>query len=161
MQMMLDQRVRQLRVAGAISTAVAAVALAALVVVGYAYLTVDELWNPLGEYPVQEVTEITDAAVFTHGIKCNDSDEPVNVAGSFGWQRLSPSGFAITLGEGRGVRIPGCEEFSFTNDIPDEVREADAPGTLWAVVGTETPIAADGTEGVPRRWATVAFELEG
>lgn len=117
-----------------------------------------EPWNPLGTYPVQEVTEVNDVFVHSSGVKCNDSEKDVDVRGTFGWQRVTPPGFAFTVGSGTGTRTPGCERFEFDNNIPDEVRAADSPGAVWRITGTEIPFTDD-DEGLARVWTTENFIL--
>jgi hypothetical protein len=140
------------------------VTITAIVSVAFTALTVihafePEPWDPLGDYPLQVVLEVNDDHVITEGIKCNASREDVQVRGEFGWQRVDPSGFAFPIGQGTGVRTPGCERFTFQNNIPDEVRNADLPGAQWRIVGTETPFRAEGADGVPHTWQTETFEL--
>lgn len=117
-----------------------------------------EPWNPLGAYPAQEITEVNGVFVHSSGVKCNDSEKDVDVRGTFGWQRVTPPGFAFTVGSGTGTRIPGCERFEFDNDIPDEVRAADTPGAVWRITGTEIPFTSE-EEGLVRVWTTENFTL--
>ena len=106
-------------------------------------------WDPLGDYPVQEVLEVTDTHVIVEGTKCNDSNAPVDVEGFVQWRRLDPLGFVHQSfppesGVSRGTRIVGCETRIFENAIPAEVIAADSPGD-------RVPI--------PRPWHTEAFVL--
>lgn len=140
------------------STLVALLLLAVVLASSIAGLFEKDPWNPLGEYPIQRITEVNDSFVHSSGVKCNDTDQPVDVRGSFGWQRVSPPGFAVELGSGTAVRSPGCERFEFDNNIPDTVRAADVPGALWRITGVEIPFRDSG-EGVARAWETETFEL--
>lgn len=129
-----------------------------MIVVGALYvLTGEDPWDPLGDYPVQEVLSVEDGHVLVEGTKCNDSNGPVRVRGTFNWQRVSPRGFIVSLGEGVAVREVGCVTQTFDNTIPAEVLEVNKPGDVWRLLGTETPI--NGREGVPVTWQTENFEL--
>jgi len=114
-------------------------------------------WSPLGPYPVQDVVEIDETFVRVLGTKC--SDEAVTVRGSFGWQRVDPPGFAVTLGEGTDQREAGCHTREFRNDVPTAVAEVNQPGDVWRILGSETPVTADGVEGVELGWETEPFVL--
>lgn len=118
------------------------------------------VWQPLGDYPQQNVVEITDKWVVADGVKCNNDDEPVLVYGTVAWRRVDPTGAVIetVTGIGTDVRQPGCIEQRFYNVIPDEVRAANLPGALWEIVGIETPL--DGRRiGVPAVFETESFQL--
>ncbi len=116
-------------------------------------------WTPIGAFPEQAVLEVTDTTTTVEGTKCYD--EPVTVAGSFGWQSLDPAGVVVLVGSGSAERDAGCLTQTFENPIPDEVL-AHPEVRLWKIQGTETPIA-DGEgkarEGVPKAWSTEPFEL--
>ena len=129
---------------------------AALAALGSVLLGLGDPWDPIGEFPVQDVTEINEDFVHVVGTKCYDED--VSVRGEFGWQRVEPPGFAITLGAGQAEREEGCLTQEFNNDIPDEVREANTPGAVWRIVGEEVPFDED-REGLPRSWRTEDFVL--
>lgn len=133
--------------------------LAIAVLAGLAVLlTQNETWDPLGDYPIQEATVQPDGTVFSVGIKCNDSDSPVSIRGSFTWQKVEPPGFNLT-NEGTGVRDPGCTRSEFINTPPAEVLAVNNPGDVWKLTGIEYPINEDGTEGEPRVWETNTFIL--
>lgn len=117
----------------------------------------DDEWQPLGPYPVQDVLEINEAFVRVVGTKC--AEEDVTVRGTYGWMRVEPPGFSVTLGEGTGGREAGCHTQEFRNDIPSTVSDLNEPGHVWIILGSETPVRDDGTEGVPLGWQTEEFVL--
>lgn len=145
---------------------VALLTLAAVVV--WAELRQPDLWDPLGDYPVQVVVDrdhsiSLDGLVEVEATKC--ARERVEVRGVLSWQATDPPGANIETGSGTSVREEGCESFRFANPIPFEVREAisaqhaaglEAP--VWRITGTETPVDGD-REGVPRVWVTENFEV--
>lgn len=139
----------------AASAVVAAAALA--IMASTLWQSVRPPWNPIGDFPEQEVTEVNDTFVHVVGTKCYDED--VTVRGSFGWQRVDPPGFAITLGEGVADREAGCLTQEFDNNIPASVLDANTPGATWRITGTETPFDDD-REGLPRVWQTEPFTLK-
>ncbi|MGB1224872.1 MAG: hypothetical protein ACPHCN_12110 [Mycobacterium sp.] len=123
-----------------------------------ALLTSDP-WTPLGDFPDQSVSGITDTHITVEGTKCYD--EAVTVAGSFGWQSLDPAGVVVLVGSGTSDRDAGCLTQEFRNPIPDEVLEHPEV-RLWKIQGTETPIAdgdGEAREGVPKAWSTEPFTL--
>lgn len=106
------------------------------------------LWNPLGEYPLQTIqatqydtTEIkTDLpesfsraklpviywnqTVKSAGIKCVQPGEGVvKVSELLEWVIDEPPGSSFTAGKFSGARGPGCITYEFDNPIPPEVRE--------------------------------------
>lgn len=154
---------------GAWAVGVVAVALfvvAAAIV--FAELREPDVWDPLGDYPVQVVDDYdhslrVDDLVAVEATKC--ADERVHVRGVLSWQAMDPPGANITVGSATSVRSEGCETFTFQNPIPVEVRHAieaqhangiDAP--VWRITGTETPYDGD-REGVPRTWVTENFTV--
>lgn len=130
----------------------------------------DPLWDPLGDYPVQQVTgptphafSVSDpaAAIPIRAIKCNNSDRPVKVRGTVEWRRVSPLGQVIAVGGGTAERTPGCQSFNYENTIPAEVRESVLTNgtSTWQISGEETPIREDGTRGESRAWQSENFKL--
>lgn len=144
-----------------VSTAIAVFAVAAVVGVTFLYLTHTKPWNPLGDYPVQTVVEVTAADVVIEGIKCNDSSATVNIAGTFNWVRIRPPGFGTTPIESTGARVPGCTSTRYVNSIPEEVHLLNVPGRdIWFITGTDWPIDPEtGERGTPRSWQTENFEI--
>lgn len=160
------RRAARLSVWALASLTVALLALAAAVL--YAELREPARWNPLGDYPVQVVTDQDhsirlDGLVEVEATKC--ARERVEVSGVLSWQAMDPPGANIETGSGTSVREEGCESFRFADPIPIEVREViraqhasgiEAP--VWRITGTETPVDGD-REGVPRIWVTENFEV--
>lgn len=120
----------------------------------------DGEWDPLGEYPLQEVLSVTTETVTVEGTKCNATDRPVRIKGSVAWQRVDPLGFVLAGGTGTNIRPPGCETETFENDIPASVTRADRPGSLWRIVGVEIPVEPNGKEGRQVTFETEVFHLE-
>lgn len=143
-------------------------------------------WDPLGEYPLQIITTTHTATiddldvddsdvglpviylnqeVSSNGVKCVKPEEGVvQVKGQLSWVSDRPPGKIIDISGGAGTRGPGCVNYSFENDIPDkvlkEIERFSSEGlqhSTWHITGTEVPIKADGTEGVPRTWITTSF----
>jgi hypothetical protein len=145
---------------------VALLSLAAVVM--WAELRVPDRWDPLGDYPVQVVTDgdhsiRVDGLVEVEAVKC--AREQVQVRGVLSWQAMDPPGSVIEVGSGTSVREDGCETFRFANPIPTEVRDvirqqhaAGIAAPVWRITGTETPFG-DTREGVPRTWVTENFEV--
>ena len=154
------------------------VALASLALLGFVVIrqwTESAPFDPLGQYPPQEVMNRTagvrgpsahvgDDVVVT-GIKCNDSDVPVTVRGSYSWVSVEPRGAVVPTGEGLTQRRPGCETFRFENPMPDEVIQRSEElldrgiTPIWYIAGFDEPIAHDGTVGVRRAWQTENFSI--
>lgn len=128
-------------------------------------------YDPLGEYPVQTVSnrlpEVSGPAarvgepLNVTGIKCNDTDAPVDVQGVFRWALIQPAGLQVIAGEGTGERIPGCDEGTFENEWPPEFEQRvrrtlarTGEPVVIALRGVETPIAVDDRVPVPREWQT-------
>lgn len=129
-------------------------------------------YNPLGAYPTQQVNEAEvngiptvvaspGATVSVTGTKCNDSDQSVKARGHFEFRRAKPPGFVVPVGSSTVERPPGCQTFTFANEVPAAViAEINAHGaSLWQITGVETPISDDGQRGTPRYWNTVSFRL--
>ena len=117
-------------------------------------------FDPLGNYPVQSVDEVTLDSVTTTGTKCNDSDQPVGIVGEFNWFRVVPPGFGTVPVNGSTELLPGCTTKTFTNSIPTEVLRVNEPDDLWFITGTEYPIhPSTGELGVPRTWQTENFSI--
>lgn len=152
--------------------AVVAAVAAAVAASTVTWWLMSQSFDPLGDYPPQDViaderhgVPTVTAADDVHvvGIKCNESDAPVQVAGHAAWQSVDPPGTVITVGEGTAIREPGCERFEFVNPVPPDVlaRTRELGGrVLWRITGTETPIRGDGIRGVPRTWTTETLAVE-
>lgn len=153
---------RRLIVTAVTAAAALFVLSAVLVVLLVGELRSNRPWDPLGEYPVQEVTngpKIPIAAtVHVTATKC--ADVTVDVRGSSSWASVTPPGTIIPSGQGAGQREAGCTVIDYENRIPDEVAAVVRAGgsTVWRIVGTETPFE-EGREGVPRAWRTEDFEI--
>lgn len=155
--------IEALRLIDKVAIVLAVVSTVLAVALGWSYWQQSQEWNPLGEYPTQEVRAVRATEVDVHGIKCNDSDAPVTVRGTgISWQRVNPRGAIIESSPGGGTaeRPPGCLGQDFTNAIPEQVFAEDLPGALWRITGTEVPFE-DGREGVPRTWETELFDVPG
>jgi hypothetical protein len=155
-------------------------------------------WDPLGEYPVQTVftgpslpaalppvgsqsgsglpTFRLDENISVFGTKCVKSAEDtgtmdgiVTVTGDMSWVSNSPSGTIIPVAKGGGERGPGCVASTFSNPIPDKVREhilrlaeEGVYTTDWHLTGTETPVRGTGDSeepGVSRTWISTNFRV--
>lgn len=143
-------------VVATIASATAVVAFSALLWVAY---TVDEPWDPLGQYPVQRVDEVTDHQITTTGTKCNTAVESVRIVGEFNWFRVIPPGFGSVPTNGTRVIDPGCTTETFTNEIPQAVLDVNTLDDMWYITGTEWPVDAHGKRGVPRTWFTENFAI--
>lgn len=117
-------------------------------------------WDPIGEFPVQTVLQVTDEFVEIEGTKCYD--EAVQVVGAMSWRSVDPLGTTVEVGNGSVRREVGCLTQTFENSIPPEVRAAvDRGVTGWVINGSETPVDdIQGRNGVPRGWTTERFDLD-
>lgn len=106
------------------------------------------------------------------GVKCNNSDKPVSIRGSWWWRSQVPSAAPIKQAANSpagSFRPPGCigrsTEQPYINLLPDEVINAmqkharqGYPEQTWILVGEETPFReSDGREGVTHQWQTINF----
>lgn len=132
---------------------------------GYWY-SESQTWDPLGEYPVQEVhsrvPNVDGPAVSltgnvelrSTGTKCNDWPEPVDILGYLRWVRIEPRGLEIVTFNGiEDTREPGCETFMFSNPLPDGLTEG-----VWQIRGREVP-QREARNGVPRRIQSQNFTV--
>lgn len=152
---------RRVSLAAKIAYPVIAVLVALLAWLAWLVVTDDDLWNPLGEYPIQIVAELEQELggdVEVTGIKCNNTDEPVTVRGSLSWRSVDPAGTTVLVGEGVADRQPGCVATTFVNPQPDEVQartvelcDTGLESVAWQIVGIETPTRETG-DGVPRSY---------
>jgi len=116
-----------------------------VVVAGFTYAaTRPDPWTPLyGPVAGQTIDNQTQTTLIVNGQKCSRATRPVWVQGTFWAQPVNPRGFAVKIGEGETVRLPGCTPVSFTNVTPDAVldytKKLGAPVT-WYFTGTETPV---------------------
>lgn len=172
-------------------TFVLAACFSGLVFVGINTLIQPDKFDPFGEYPVQHVDEglleirIVDevgtetyltlpaASVDQHfihvtGVKCSAPEikEPYEVEGVVRWQSVEPPGFSLQPFEGSVFRDPGCNTFSFENDVPLEVEEyarqqfaAGREYVIFNINGRETAIDSNGDEGATQTWRTENFVL--
>jgi hypothetical protein len=142
--------------------------------IGYIVGTPD-VWDPLGEYPVQTVESRLDGVegpavvaggeLTVKGVKC--ADEAVKVEGAVAWSTVDPPGTLIEL-PSRGIarRDVGCTSFTFRNKMPagvlDRVRELAASGqtiSVWRISGEDVPSDDEGRKGSPRLWTTDNFKI--
>lgn len=108
-----------------------------------------------------------DDDIYSNGIKCVKPEEDiVQIKGTLYWQSDQPPGRFIKIADGANDRGPGCQQYDFTNPIPEqilaEVEKLTADGITeseWHLTGTETPIRDNGEEGVSRTWITTSFTL--
>lgn len=134
-------------------------------------------WDPLGEYPLQIVTnkqrvldgvsyptiDVSDTLIIT-GIKC--ANGRIKVEGTVSWVTDEPPGSELQVGTNTGTRGPGCVNQTYRVSVPDEVVERidtfaseGIDSSIWHLTGTETPVKPDGTEGEPRTWITTSFRI--
>lgn len=134
-------------------------------------------WDPLGNYPVQtlltadgttpigEPTYYLDDDITVRGVKCVDSDAPVQVSGVMSWTSIEPPGSIIEVGRGVATRDPGCTQATYSNPIPPAVMGRIAAlvadgveQSTWRISGVETP-QRDGETGEQRAWSTPTFTI--
>ena len=142
----------------------------------FAELRPHSVWAPLDDYPVQQVLSRVEGVdgpavrigelVTVDAVKCNATDEDVEVVGTVSWQAMDPPGAVITTGSGTGTRPPGCHEQSFANPIPAGVESvisaqhaAGINAPEWRIQGDETPVRDGGADGQPARWVTESFAV--
>lgn len=129
-------------------------------------------YAPLGDFPVQSVTTAQPIPVGSDigvtATKCSNATSPVQTAGRLSWQSISSRGSAYLVGEGVGVRLPGCRRVDFENPMPaqvqDRVRQLAAQGThisTWVITGQETPVAPDGQRPVVKAYTSERFQIVG
>ena len=135
-------------------------------------------WDPLGEYPLQVVTneqrildgvsyptiELNDTLI-VNGIKC--AEGRVKIEGTVNWVTDEPPGSEINTGSNTGIRGPGCVNQTYRVSVPNEIVEQvkifESEGiksSIWHLTGTETPIKPDGTEGESQTWITTSFRIQ-
>lgn len=141
----------------------------------FAELRTPEVWDPLGDYPLQHVLSDVpgipgpaarlDGTVDVEAVKCGADEGVTNVSTELVWKSVDPPGAAWPRGGSVAERAPGCEAQVFSNQVPPEVRElvlaqidAGYRRPTWIITGTETPVRGAET-GVPRRWRTENFVL--
>jgi hypothetical protein len=146
-------------------------------------------WNPLAQYPIQVVSNdkkvnaehlVTendnaysqspsfywDQEIHSSGIKCVKADEGVvDIQGILYWVSDDPPGRLIEAGRGANKRGPGCQQYEFSNPIPDiilaemqKLKDRGMKSSVWHLSGTETPIRGD-EEGESRTWQTTTFKV--
>lgn len=156
-----------------LAVAVAVASIVTLVLVLVAQVLDEPPFDPLGEYPTQQVRSRVEGmegpaamvgdVVVVAGIKCNGSDRPVKVRGSLSWVSIDPRGSIVQVGGGTAMRSPGCTSFRFENPMPDAVRDRSVEllgrgiVPIWHITGYEEPIAPNGHPGVRRDWQTENF----
>ena len=110
--------------------------------------------------PVIDLSDIEVPVVPVRGQKCSNEDEAIEVLASWAWDPLIPDAPAVTVGDDIiGVRVPGCEEFFFQNDIPEGILElVDLYGPMVVVIrGVETPVVDGGQNPISATWSTEKF----
>jgi hypothetical protein len=147
------------------------------------------VWNPLAEYPILIVNDpnpsndikviesahsYSDSPVFYwneeieySGVKCVKADEgKVNIDGIVYWVSDLPPGRTIEIGGDISTRGPGCQQYEFTNPIPEAVLSAmktmKAQGkesSVWHLTGVETPFKDGGERGESRSWLSTTFTV--
>ena len=161
-----------------IATGVAVVAMTLLVVATvYVVVLKPGPYNPLGEYPVQQVVSTVPGVmgpavhvggvVIVEGTKCNESGEVVGIEASLAWSSIDPRVGSVQIFDAvPGTREPGCPAFHFENEMPAEViRRTQAAfvrghdAVVWQIAGVETPISPDGHRGNPRAFQTQNFTI--
>lgn len=116
-----------------------------------------------------------DEEIENTGIKCvkddpdNNGELTVMIRGTLSWVANEPPGRIIKVGDGSNIRGPGCQQYTFSNAIPDpvkeemiELKERGVRASVWHITGTETPFRGEGDdveEGVERIWQTTAFTV--
>lgn len=153
------------------------------------YTTVDRTWDPLCNYPVQDVinknaTDVyhknpKDKELYPHikpgdtvnvvAMKCNNTDKPITVRGVRSWQTVPPTvlGTVIEDSHATGIREPGRRTLTYQNPIPSSVivrsrtiLQTTGKPAVWILTGNETPVEPDGTEGRTKTWETEPFVIE-
>lgn len=105
-----------------------------------------------------------DQDILVSGEKCNLTGDPLDVYGEVTWRPVFPPDVGIVVATGHAVRQPGCQEFSFVNDVPGPVVErtaeliesTGAEFVVWQIAGVETPQCL---ECAPGYWHTESFRL--
>ena len=126
-------------------------------------------FDPLGKYPVQQVTSpvVTNGeAITVDATKCSTAPESVTVKGTFYWVSVVPGGYKVFGGGGVGERVPGCTKFHYTNPMPADMVAINEhlfgqgiAQVTWRLVGGDIPIDVDGSEGVPRPYHSTSFTV--
>jgi hypothetical protein len=124
-------------------------------------------YNPLGDYPEQSVDPAVvslsapNPTVVVTGTKC--ANEATRTVGQYSFQSVDPPGTIVLAGLGGPTdRAEGCVTQTFRNPLPDLVVQRvmrEGAAITWRLVGQETPIAPDGTEGQTRYWASEQFKV--
>lgn len=161
---------------------VTATLVAGIAVLAWAIFLRPDIWDPLGEYPPQTIsTADTDpldglpvayldepSVITSEGTKCNDSDEPVDVAAQSAWTSIEPRGYSVPNSTGNTTRQPGCIPELYSNEINPELKaktleilelEPHRDRVVWSLGGQEQPTRPDGTTGARRTWQTDALSL--
>lgn len=121
---------------------------------------------PLGDYPVQTidaprgadgipVVSLAGGVLRTTATKCNNWKESISVFGSNAWWRYQEGRSDVVAGTaGSNTRKPGCEEFHYTNRIPQDIDVG-----VWQIRGSETALGQDwfGQLTQTRAWETEPF----
>lgn len=136
--------------------------------------TSPEVYDPLGNYPTQEVLNTIPGVsgpalrvgetLNITAIKCNNAKKDVEITGAKFWNLIEPRGTNIPDGKGVGVRKAGCETFHYENPIPQSVLDRTKsilsqgkPYAVWKLSGYETPTQKP--NGVQRVWESVEFRI--
>jgi len=149
----------------------------------------NQIWDPLGTYPIQVVTNSVESSIDSNGrsvtsptikvpadinafwptvnvnaTKC--SNEEVKVKGESYWRQIEPPGFTYANPPGVATRTNGCQSFIFRNEIPMDVRRRisylaseGVNKTTWQIGGAETPISDSGDIGGIRLYQTQNFTV--
>lgn len=158
--------------------AVAALALAFGILVGIYVVQAfqPEPFDPLGEYPIQQVANtvpgVSGPAVLlgqdlsVSGTKCNDTNKQVAVRGQYEWVLTVPPGTTVPHPPGTGIRLPGCTAFVFSNPMPDRViarsqslYEQTGKNPVWRISGFEIPYDEEHGAGVKQTFVSENFTV--
>lgn len=105
------------------------------------------------------------------GAKCNNETVTIRKRTERSYSSIAPVGSVIEDGSSFVDTLPGCTtrtaENPWVNVVPQAVLDraatlsarGDNPVTLWQFRGEDTPVAADGSEGVPAFWRTDTFAI--
>lgn len=145
------------------------------------------VWDPLGQYPLQVVSGESPLATTTPmpsqpgseavtirsngpglavaAIKCVKPGEgEVTVEGEAFWVSDEPRGSTIAVGKSVAQRGPSCITYDYSNPIPEvvhrrlkELHEQGVDESRWHLAGEETPVTDEGERGVLRSWHTTTF----
>lgn len=127
------------------------VALFSLAASLYGIFRVATVFEPLGDYPIQRVTNrlpghdgpalYVGELLLVTAVKCSTAKEPVGSSGALYIARRGVGTLRefYLISTGAGIREPGCTTFNYRNTMPAEI----VPG-LWRLEGQE--VAREGSQ---------------